>query len=513
MAVPLTSNQSEEPSTQNATSSRVEHDDPKELAKKKKHLKGRNAAQIGKTWGRERDVTLSNVFICTCILLFCPLLVVYFYTACNAFRCSLLGPALFLLTSKPPAWAIPTTFSPFKTQSLLASSFQSKILAIAPQFEAESMQLYLGWVFFQGLMYAFLPAKIGYGQQTPAGHILPYKVNGLLAWIITHVSFYVLVYQLNAFSPSIIATHWGGLLVATNIYGYLLTGFCYVKAHLFPSHPEDRKFSGSMIYDLYMGIEFNPRFGKYWDFKLFYNGRPGIVAWTLINWSFAARQYEVHGSVTNSMLLLNFIHILYVVDFFYNEDWYLRTIDIAHDHFGFYLSWGDSVWLPFMYTLQSHYLLQNPVELSNFYFTVVLAMSLIGYYIFRTVNNQKDLVRLTDGNCLIWGKKPKIIRTKYTTSDGKEHQSILLASGFWGLARHFNYLGDLTMSLAMCLTCGLPYPLSTTGHLLPYFYIIYMCILLGHRVARDDARCRGKYGKYWKQYCDLVKYKVVPGII
>jgi 7-dehydrocholesterol reductase len=37
-----------------------------------------------------------------------------------------------------------------------------------------------------------------------------------------------------------------------------------------------------------------------------------------------------------------------VVDFFINEDWYLRTIDIAHDHFGFYLAWGDVVWLPFM---------------------------------------------------------------------------------------------------------------------------------------------------------------------
>lgn len=39
---------------------------------------------------------------------------------------------------------------------------------------------------------------------------------------------------------------------------------------------------GSMIYDLYMGIELNPRFGDYFDFKLFINGRPGIIAWTLM---------------------------------------------------------------------------------------------------------------------------------------------------------------------------------------------------------------------------------------
>jgi 7-dehydrocholesterol reductase len=44
-----------------------------------------------------------------------------------------------------------------------------------------------------------------------------------------------------------------------------------------------------------MGIEMNPRFGKYWDFKLFHNGRPGIIAWTLINLSFAAAQYNKIG--------------------------------------------------------------------------------------------------------------------------------------------------------------------------------------------------------------------------
>lgn len=37
-----------------------------------------------------------------------------------------------------------------------------------------------------------------------------------------------------------------------------------------------------MLYDFYMGIELNPRFGDIWDFKLFHNGRPGIVAWTLM---------------------------------------------------------------------------------------------------------------------------------------------------------------------------------------------------------------------------------------
>lgn len=147
-----------------------------------------------------------------------------------------------------------------------------------------------------------------------------------------------------------------------------------------------------------------------------------------------------------------------------------------------------------------------------------MALGLAGYYIFRSVNNQKDVVRLTDGDCLIWGRRPKLIRAKYKSSDGAEHSSILLASGWWGLSRHFNYTGDLIISLSMCLPCG-------TGHLLPYFYFVYMFILLEQRIRRDDVRCSGKsddwlyyaynvvtgkYGKYWDQYKAAVPYKLIP---
>lgn len=60
------------------------------------------------------------------------------------------------------------------------------------------------------------------------------------------------------FKPTIIVEHWEGGLVAANIYGYALTLFAYVKATWFPTHKQDRKFSGSVMYDLFMGVEFNP---------------------------------------------------------------------------------------------------------------------------------------------------------------------------------------------------------------------------------------------------------------
>ncbi|CAN1804270.1 7-dehydrocholesterol reductase [Linum perenne] len=45
-----------------------------------------------------------------------------------------------------------------------------------------------------------------------------------------------------------------------------------------------------------------------------------------------------------------------------------------------------------------------------------------------------------------------------------------------------------------------------------YFYVIYLTILLVDRATRDDDRCRSKYGKHWKIYCDKVRYRILPGI-
>jgi 7-dehydrocholesterol reductase len=158
-----------------------------------------------------------------------------------------------------------------------------------------------------------------------------------------------------------------------------------------------------------------------------------------------------------------------------------------------------------MYTLQGFYLVEHNIQLSTLEFLAVSGLGCGGYLIFRLANAQKDNFRRTQGHCTIWGKPAKFIVADYKTLDGKVHHSCLLTSGFWGIARHFNYVGDLMISLAYCLCCGF-------GHLLPYFYIIYMTILLVHRTIRDNSRCKAKYGATWDEYCRQVPYKIVPYI-
>lgn len=194
-----------------------------------------------------------------------------------------------------------------------------------------------------------------------------------------------------------------------------------------------------------------------------------------------------------------------MLDFFYHEAWYLRTIDIAHDHYGFYLAWGCLTWVPSMYTLQAQYLNLYPTSPSPQYLLSVFAIGIFGYVLFRSVNNQKDLLRRSNGKASIWGRPAEFIRARYKTLDGFEHESLLLCSGWWGWARHANYLGDLLLSGSMCALCQ-----STA--LLVWFYVIFMFVLLVHRCLRDEGRGRAKYGEFWEEYCKRVQWRLIPGV-
>ncbi|KAI8563144.1 hypothetical protein RHMOL_Rhmol03G0090000 [Rhododendron molle] len=73
----------------------------------------------------------------------------------------------------------------------------------------------------------------------------------------------------------------------------------------------------------------------------------------------------------------------------------------------------------------------------------------------------------------------------------------------WGIARHCNYLGDLLLAASFSLTCGIISPI-------PYFYPIYLLILLIWRERRDEARCAEKYREVWAEYCKLVPWRILP---
>ncbi|OJJ88738.1 uncharacterized protein ASPGLDRAFT_737347 [Aspergillus glaucus CBS 516.65] len=358
--------------------------------------------------------------------------------------------------------------------------FLTIMKAHGPRLSLKPTFAYTCYIALQAVLFYLLPGPTNTGQRTPAGYLLTYRTNGLYAWVITH-SIYALLCWYGLLDPGFVIRNWSGIFIAMNLFGYLVAIFAYGKAYLRPSHPEDRRFSGSALQDLYAGIELNPRFGKTFDFKFFTNGRMGMISWTLIDISSIAYQHQAHHTVSPSLILVTILQSIYAIDFFINESWYLRTIDITHDHYGFYLIWGCFCFLPANYTLQAQYLTHYPTSPSTIYLAAIFSIGIAGYALFRSVNNQKDRVRRSNGKCLIWGKPAQYITATYKTSDGVEHKSILLCSGWWSCARHVNYVGDLLLSFSMCAVVG-------TDKLLVWLYVIWMGGLLVHRIV---GRCRG----------------------
>jgi 7-dehydrocholesterol reductase len=58
---------------------------------------------------------------------------------------------------------------------------------------------------------------------------------------------------------------------------------------------------------------------------------------------------------------------------------------------------------------------------------------------------------------------------------------------------------------ALCWTT--PVQLSSG---MPYFYVVYLTVLLADRAFRDDARCAHKYQNDWAKYCARVPNLILP---
>jgi protein-S-isoprenylcysteine O-methyltransferase Ste14 len=354
-----------------------------------------------------------------------------------------------------------------------------------------SIGIVSGWLLFQAMLQQYAPGNWAEGTVLADGTRLAYRMNGWFAWWFTLLVLAGGV-ALNLFSPTILADQFGPLLTTANIFTYALSFYLYRHGK---RHASNAGPSGNPVYDFWLGTALNPRIGSF-DLKLFCEARPGLMAWIAIDLSLAAKQLESHGMITTPMILVCLFHFWYITDYFLHEDAILTTWDIKHESFGWMLCWGDLVWVPFTYTIQAYYLVDNASDLRWWEVAVIVLINVAGYVIFRGANLQKNRFRCQPERP-IWGRPAQYIVT--------ERGALLLTSGWWGLSRHMNYFGDLLMGLAWCLPC-------LFGSPLPYFYIFYLTVLLVHRERRDYAKCVDRHGKDWEVYCAKVHYRIIPGV-
>jgi 7-dehydrocholesterol reductase len=228
-----------------------------------------------------------------------------------------------------------------------------------------------------------------------------------------------------------------------------------------------------------------------------------MIGWIAAEWCFAAKQYQTYGYISNSMLVSVGIQTIYILKFFLWEDGYFGSIDIMHDKLGYYIFWGIMAWVPALYTLIAFYLTSHPNNLPMWFAITAFVGGIVSIYLNWDADCQRMKVRRTNGDCLIWGKKPEVIEAHYETADGKKHKNLLLVSGWWGTSRHFHYIAELSTTFFWSLP-------ALFVNILPWTYLIFLTILLVDRSGRDEHRCSRKYGTYWEEYKKKVPYKIVP---
>lgn len=360
---------------------------------------------------------------------------------------------------------------------------------------------------FSAIQLAFmklLPGGVFHGPMTPKGNVPLYKSNGVFAFGATILLFFLCAYQFQLFNPAIVYDQFGYLLGALNLFSLLFCVFLVLKGKYAPSST-DSGATGNWIFDYYWGTELYPRvFG--WDIKMFTNCRFGLMSWAIIILCFAAKQKEIYGEISDSMMVAVALQLIYITKFFFWETGYLSSLDIMHDRAGYYICWGCLVWVPGIYTSATLYLVNHPNHLGWPLATLMFVLGAICILVNYWADWQRQHFRTCKGKCKVWGRTPTLIEANYVTDAGERKKSLLLTCGWWGIARHFHYVPEILGALFWSLP-------ALFGNFLPYFYVVYLTVLLTDRAFRDEERCSKKYGEDWQRYCDSVPYKILPGFI
>ncbi|PLB51187.1 putative C-14 sterol reductase [Aspergillus steynii IBT 23096] len=407
----------------------------------------------------------------------------------------------------------------------------------------EATGVVLAYYLFSLILWRVLPVHITHGTKlVHHGRPLEYRFNAFSSTIVHLVICAVGTYLRGADFVvwTYISDNYVQILTANIFIAYALAIFVYLRNFsVSTNYPNDdmRELAAggqtrNHIYDFYIGRELNPRvklpvFGEI-DIKTWCEMRPGLTGWLLLNLAFVAKQYRTYGYLSDSIILTACVQGFYVLDGQYFEPGILTMMDITTDGFGFMLAFGDAPWVPFLYSTQCRYLSVHPVHLGWTGVGGVISVFLLGLYLFRAANSQKNVFRANPDDPRVKGFS--YIQTKRGTR--------LLTAGWWGMSRHINYFGDWLQALPFSLPTGLSgYAIVPAGSVaashvfkmldgrevvqdqaagwgvfFTYFYVLYFAILLIHRERRDDAMCLEKYGADWEKYRKLVKWRIVPWV-
>ena len=244
-------------------------------------------------------------------------------------------------------------------------------------------------------------------------------------------------------------------------------------------------------------------FGDRFDVKMWFYLVGGTML-ALNALSGAAYHYDRFGDDSNpGVFLYAAFFTFHILDYFIFERVQLYTYDLIHERLGFMLFWGGLVVYGWLFVLPLWGMAAHPdpgfsTGWTSFWLIGTTALFLLGWTISRGANLQKyTFKRWPDRKFL------GLIEPKYIQAGDRK----ILYSGLWGVARHFNYMGEAFLSLSVALSFGhFANPWART-------YFVFIVTMFTFRQRDDDRHCAGKYGaEKWAEYKALVKYRIFPGV-
>jgi len=349
------------------------------------------------------------------------------------------------------------------------------------------------WILFAGLLglHLLLPAQRveGYVRDERTGEPLRYRLNGLPV-LFTAVALWLAAGLLGLMPWEWLWIHrWSGAAGAATL-GLLLSLAVVVTA---PSTGR------SLAADLFLGRRFNPQmFGGRADAKMVLY-LVGAVLLELNLLSFAAHHWIAFPDDPNPGVALHVaLFSWFVCEYLFFERVHLYTYDLFAERLGFKLVWGCLTWYPYFYAVGLWSTADRPDPGAPAWLLVLATILFFsGWSLARGANMQKFVFKRNPTKAFLGRIEPKTLG---------EGDRIVLCSGFWGVSRHVNYLGEILMASGLALSLGWP---ELVG---PWLYPLYYVVLLGTRERDDDRRCAEKYGPVWEAYRERVPWRIIPKV-
>jgi hypothetical protein len=341
------------------------------------------------------------------------------------------------------------------------------------------------------LLHLVLPARTvdGYVVDPATGRPFRYRLNGLSVFAVT-IALWALACGRGWLAWDFFwTTRWEGLA------GACVVGLVFTFAIVLSAPPSGK----GLLADLFLGRVWNPQGLKgRIDAKMgLYLAGATMLGLNL--YSFAMHHRIVFPQDPSpGVTLYTALFTFFLCEYLFFERVHLYTYDFVAERVGFKLGWGCLVFYPYFYGvgLWSTADLPNP-HAHPALLAAAAVLFFAGWSLARGANMQKYLFKRDPTAKFLGRIAPEAL------SDGANR---LLVSGFWGAARHVNYLGEFGMAIGLTLALGHP------ERTLPWLYPLYYVALLVPRQFDDDRRCAAKYGALWTAYVKRVPYRIVPGV-